>query len=114
MLYCALLMRSDRSRGLVGRNRCRIDLFRYALVAAGGLRYKNGGEETKQANYDREYPCSFFQYVRSLLNAHELVAEAAYVSCQAAPLGVLHQDNQSEDRTGKNDQDHEKNHIKEY
>jgi hypothetical protein len=67
-----------------------IDLFRNAQVAAFGPGNKNSREQAQQSNYNRQYPRTFFQDVRGLLDAHQLVAKTTHISSQTAALGILH------------------------
>src|ERR1700748_1329291 len=98
---------------LLGKTR-RIYLFRDAGITCSNLWNKNSREKTQQTYHNCKDPGSLFQHIGRLFHTHQLVAEAAYISCQSTPLGVLNQDDHSKNYTGKNNQDHKENHINEY
>jgi hypothetical protein len=86
----------------------------HAAVGAGNrLGDKDSGEEAEEADYDSHYPGTFLQRIGRLFDTHQLVAEPADIPCEAATFGVLDQDDPSKDYTGKNDQDHKKEHVNE-
>jgi hypothetical protein len=91
--------------------RC-VDLLGNAQAIAFAAGDKNGGEKTQQRNDYCQHPGTFFKNVRSLFDAHQLVAKTTHVSSQTTALGILHQNDQSKDSTGDNDQDHKKYHIR--
>ena len=65
---------------------------------------KDGREQAKQSDYGCQHPGSFFQYIGGLLDAHQLIAETSYISCQTTTFGVLYQNDQSEEHTSYNNQ----------
>ena len=56
---------------------------------------EHGGEEAEEAYGDGQYPGTFFQDVRCLLDTHQLIAEPAYVTGKTAAFGVLYQDDKA-------------------
>src|ERR1700744_2070756 len=89
---------------LLGKPR-RIYLFRDAGITGSNLWNKNSREKTQQTYHNCNDPGSLSQPIGRLFPTHQLVAEAPYISCQSPPLGVLNQDDHSENYTGKNNQD---------
>lgn len=65
------------------------------LAGCGSFWNDKRGKKAQDAYYDSQDPGSFFQYVRRLLDAHQLVAESAYIAGEAAAFGILYQNDKA-------------------
>ena len=75
--------------------RRRRDLARTTLIGGGSFWNKKSRKQAQEAYYYSQDPGPFFQYVRRLLDTHQLVAESAYIAGKAAAFRILYQNDKA-------------------
>ena len=89
--------------------RCATGIQAVKRAAATGTRaHEKRAEEAKHPNDGCKNPGALFHNIVGLLYTHKLVAEPGYVSSKTATLGVLHQDDETQNEASENYQDDKK------
>ena len=98
-----LLLRIVRS--LLCWNCGSVDIRQSAIVRSPGWAgKKDHRQDTQNAKYGDEQPCALFEYVSCLFDTHKLIVKPRKCTTKATSLGVLYQNDQSQNDAHNRDE----------